>query len=106
MQIIPLVDVVSQTLSVNLGGQACTINLYTKSTGFYCDLYVSDVLIVGGVACRNLSRVVISDYLGFAGELMFQDTQGTDDPSSPGLGTRFLLMYIEATDLTAAGLPA
>ena len=42
---------------------------------------------------------MISSYLGFVGDLMFSDTQGTSDPSSPGLGTRYLLMYIEASDL-------
>jgi hypothetical protein len=99
MQIIPIIDTPSQTLSVQLAGQACKIALYQKSTGFYCDLSVNDVLIIGGVICENLNRIVRSAYLGFVGDLCFQDTQGTDDPSSPGLGTRFLFCYLEAADL-------
>lgn len=99
MKIVPLLDTYSQSLNVTLGGQPCRIELKTRNTGLYLDLYVNDKLIVGGVVCRNLARIVIDSYLGFVGDLMFSDTQGAADPSSPGLGTRFLLFYIEASDL-------
>ena len=102
MQIVPLLDVPSQTRSIILGSQACRIDLKTRSTGLYCDLYVGDTLIIGGVVCHNLTLIVIDSYLGFVGDLMFSDTQGAKDPSSPGLGTRYLLFYIEASDLAAA----
>ncbi len=101
MQIIPIIDEPSQTLKAKLAGQNCVINLYQKSTGLFCDLYVSDALIVGGVICENLNRIVRSAYLGFTGDLMMMDTQGTDDPSTPGLGSRFLLCYLEASDQAA-----
>lgn len=110
MQIIPISDTDSQTITTVLAGQNCKINLYQKSTGFYCDLYVSDVLIIGGVICQNLNRIVRSTYLGFTGDLCFYDTQGTTtvpstglDPSSPGVGTRYLLLYLESTDLNGEG---
>lgn len=99
MQIIPLIDVYSQTQTITLGGQSCRIDLKTRSSGLYCDLYVNDTLIIGGVVCRNLTRIVIDAYLGFVGDLMFSDEQGADDPSSPGLGSRFVLFYVEAADL-------
>lgn len=99
MQLVPIIDVPAQTLSISLGGQSCRIDLKTRSTGLYCDLYVDDALKVGGVVCRNLARIVINGYLGFVGDLMFSDTQGVNDPASPGLGTRYLLMYAEASDL-------
>lgn len=99
MQIIPLTDTFAQTLLVQLAGQSARIELLQKSTGFFCHLYVSDVLVIGGVLCENLNRIVRSTYLGFIGDLMFQDTQGSDDPSSPGLGTRFLLCYLEASEV-------
>ncbi len=102
MQIVPLLDVPSQSIQITLGQQACQIDIKTRSTGLYCDLYVNNVLVVGGVICRNLGRIVIDGYLGFVGDLMFSDTHGTDDPATPGLGTRFLLFYIEAPDLSAA----
>ena len=99
MQIIPIIDAYAQTLTITLGGQSCRINIKTRATGLYCDLYVNDTLIIGGVVCRNLTQIVIDSYLGFVGDLMFSDTQGTSDPSSPGLGSRFLLFYVEASDL-------
>lgn len=110
MQIIPISDTFSQTLSVTLAGQNCRINLYQKSTGLFCDLYVSDVAIVTGVICQNLNRIVRSLYLGFIGDLCFFDTQGSVtvpstglDPSSPGLGTRYLLCYLSTVDLNGVG---
>jgi len=102
MQIVPIIDSYSQTWNITLGGQACQIDLKTRTTGLYCDLYVNDTLIIGGVVCRNLAKLVINQYLGFTGDLMFSDTQGVDDPSSPGLGSRFLLFYLEASDLASA----
>jgi hypothetical protein len=103
MQIIPIADTYSQTFSVQLAGQNCTLNVYQKSTGLYIDLYVSGSLIIGGVICQNLNRIVRDLYLGFIGDLTFVDTQGANDPSSPGLGTRYVLMYLETTDLQGAG---
>ncbi|OIQ97221.1 hypothetical protein GALL_207750 [mine drainage metagenome] len=102
MRQIPLSDSANQSLSIMLGGQACVINLYTAGCyGMFCDLYVSDVLLLGGVVCQNLNRMVRDAWLGFAGDLVFQDTQGAADPASPGLGTRFLLWYLEAADVAA-----
>jgi hypothetical protein len=103
MQIIPISDTYSQTVSVQLANQACKINLYVKSTGLFCDLYVSDTLIIGGVICQNLNRIVRDLYLGFVGDLAFLDTEGTSDPSSPGLGARYLLMYLSTTYLNGEG---
>ena len=40
-----------------------------------------------------------SPYLGFVGDLMFADTQGASDSSYDGLGTRYLLVYLEVSDL-------
>jgi hypothetical protein len=59
---------------------------------------VNDVPLATGVACQNLNRLVRLDYLGFIGDLIWQDTHGTNDPTSPGLGTRYQLCYIESTD--------
>jgi hypothetical protein len=68
----------------------------------YLDLFVNSVPLVNGVVCQNLNRVIRMDYLGFIGDLMWQDTQGTNDPSSPGLGMRYLFCYLEATDVAGA----
>lgn len=110
MQIIPISDTASQTISVQLAGQNCKINLYQKSTGFYCDLYLNGTPLLNGVICQNLNRIVRSLYLRFVGDLCFLDTQGSftlpsngSDPSSPGLGTRYLFCYLEASDLNGVG---
>lgn len=96
--LIPINDKFSQTISVVLSNQSCQINIYQKATGLFCDLYVNSVLIIGGVICENMNVIVRDTYLGFVGDLMFYDTQGKDDPSSPGLGTRFVLLYLEASN--------
>jgi Domain of unknown function (DUF6983) len=103
MMVVPITDTYAQTLNVTLGNQACTLNLYAKSTGLYIDVYVSDTLIIGGVICLNLVKIVRDLYLGFVGDFTFYDTQGTSAPSSPGLGTRYLLVYLELSDLAGAG---
>jgi len=111
MQIIPINDVFSQTIpSVQLGGQNTQINLYQKNNNhLYCDVSVNNSPITTGVLCLNMVRIVRSAYLGFIGDLMFIDQQGTFtppstglDPSSPGLGTRFLLCYLTPADLNGA----
>lgn len=91
--IIPISDHPSQTLTVTLSGQQTTINLYQKSYGVFCDVYVNNSLVIGGVICQNLNKIVRDTYLGFVGDLFFYDSQGVSDPVSPGLGTRFQLIY-------------
>jgi hypothetical protein len=104
MQIIPVLDVCSQNLQVTLGGQACSINLYqTLDQGFYCDLYVNNTLLIGGVICQNLNRIIRDLYFGFIGDLCWNDTQGELDPSSPGLGTRYQFLYLTPSDLNGEG---
>jgi hypothetical protein len=93
-QIIPIIDTPNQLINTSLGGQQCTINLYQKSTGLFCDVNVNNVLIISGVICQNLNRIVRDSYLGFIGDLYFFDTQGLSDPASPGIGTRYLLKYL------------
>jgi hypothetical protein len=102
-QSIPLKSVPNQTLQVQLDGQACTINAYQTDYGFYVDLLLNGVPVVTGTLCRNLKRIVRSIYLGFNGDLIFCDTQGTNDPVYTGLGTRYQLTYLELSDLNGVG---
>jgi hypothetical protein len=100
MLIIPLTSKPSQTLTTTLGGQQCALNIYQKPSGLYMDV-VSPAILDGGlygVLCENLNRIVRSAYLGFAGDLVFSDLQGTEDPVFTGLGTRFILAYLSASD--------
>lgn len=99
MQTIPLAATPSQEVTVTLANQVCRVKVSQKSTGLFLDLYVSDALIVAGVICHNLNKIVRETYRGFVGDLTFYDTQGADDPYYTGLGARFLLLYLEASDL-------
>lgn len=101
MLIVPTVATPSQVLTVLLGGQSCSIKIFQKTTGLYMDLAVSDVPIVSGCVCLNGERIVRDSYLGFIGDLGFVDTQGSADPAYDGLGDRYLLVYLEASDITA-----
>lgn len=101
MLIIPTIPVPAQTLTTTLNGQPCKINVVQKSTGMFCDLYVNDTLIIGGVICEDANRIVRDPYLGFIGDLAFLDTQGSEDPYYTGLGSRWVLAYLEPADLAA-----
>ena len=101
MVIIPLQAVPSQAVSVTLGTQISQINVYQKLPGLFIDLYVDNVLVIGGVICQNLNRIVRSAYLGFSGDLAFIDNQGDTDPVLTGLGTRYSLAYLSPADLLA-----
>lgn len=98
-EIIPLQAIPSQLLTVSLNDQTCQIKVYQLLTGLYLDLYVNDSLVIGGVLCENLNRIVRNEYLGFVGDLAFVDSEGTDDPEFAGLGDRFNLAYLAPEDL-------
>lgn len=101
MQIVPLKPLPNQTVQVQLAEQACSLHVYQLTYGLFIDVYVNDALIIGGVICENLNRIVRSLYLGFVGDFIFGDTQGNSDPVYTGLGSRFMLAYLEEADLPA-----
>lgn len=105
MLVIPLQATPSQSVNVLLANQACTINVYTRTTGLYCDLFVAGNLIIGGVLCLDAVRIVRDLYLGFVGDLAFFDMRGSNDPTFDGFGSggRYFLGYLDTTDLGFAG---
>lgn len=100
MRVIALQAVASQVLTVQLADQVCQITIRQKALGLFLDLAVNNTTIVAGVICQNLNKIVRSIYLGFTGDLCFIDLQGTEDPVYTGLGSRFVLAYLETSDLT------
>ncbi len=104
-QVVPLRPLPSQTLQAQLGGQACTINVYQQAFGLYVDVLIGTQPIVQGIIGLNGTLIVRSAYFGFVGDLIFMDTQGITDPVYTGLGTRYQLLYLTAADIAALGLP-
>jgi len=69
---------------------------YAPIDPVFLDLYVSDILVLGGVLSLNNVKIVrgfCADNPVFAGDLSFTDTQGNTDPQIAGLGSRWLLLY-------------
>jgi hypothetical protein len=104
MLVIPLSAKPSQRLNTLLAGQNCQIKVYAKTTGLYLDLAINNAPLKSGVLCLDRALLIRHAYLGFVGDLAFFDTQGVSDPIYGGLGARYQLVYLEASDLTSAGL--
>ncbi len=104
MQQVFLQPVPSQQTQVVLDGQTCAISVYVKTQCMFFDLSVNGVQIVYAAQCKNLVSLVPTSYLGFSGWLVLFDTQGQSDPVYTGLGTRWVLMYLDSADLEAYGV--
>jgi hypothetical protein len=51
--------------------------------------------VVSNRVCRNGARLLVdAQYHEFGGDFMFVDTQGSNDPEWFGLGSRYLLVYL------------
>jgi hypothetical protein len=98
MQTIPIQAIPAQTLQVVLGGQNCQISLRQKSQGVFVDISVEDVDVVVSVIARDAVPLMCREYVGFVGNILFIDTQGSDDPSYEGMGSRFTLNYLTAAE--------
>lgn len=100
MLTVPLAAVPSQTLAIVLDGQSCNIAVYTLTTGLYFDLDSAGVPIKTAVVMEDGARLLQdAQYLGFVGDFVCVDTLGGTDPVYTGLGTRYVLVYLEAADL-------
>lgn len=111
MQIIPLQALPNQTVLVQLGNQSCTITVQQQAYGMFLTLFLGNntVPTIASALCENLNRLVRDAYLGFVGDLLFNDTQGSSNPVYTGLGgstARYQLCYVTPTDLAAFGLAA
>jgi len=104
MQIVPIKPLPNQVLQVQLAEQPVSLNIYQLAYGLFIDVSINNQLVIGGVICQNLNRIVRSEYLGLVGDFTFVDTQATDgeegtDPVYTGLGSQYQLVYLEAADL-------
>jgi hypothetical protein len=95
---VPLQPVPAQQLQIVLGGQNCQIAVYLRGANLYVDVNSNGADISTGVLAMNMVPLVPCIYFGFAGNLVFIDTQGTSDPVYTGLGSRYQLLYLTAAD--------
>lgn len=100
MQTIALRPVPNQQVQVSLGGQQCQIKVYEQGSDgqLYLDLTVAGQPISLCTPAYNMVNTVPSSYFGFTGTLAFLDTQGTSNPQSSGLGSRWQLLWLIASD--------
>lgn len=91
---IPLQRTPSQSFNVVLAEQNCSIKVHQRAGYVYVDLVADGRQIVLGSLARDRVGLVRHDYMGFKGELMFEDAQGNDDPRFDGFNERWRLMYI------------
>ena len=97
-QEIPVQPIANQTLQVQLGTQPTVLEIYQTAYGMFINVFVGNSLIVAGVICENLNRIVRDSYLGFIGDLVFIDTKATapgqgSDPVFTGLGSQYVLIW-------------
>jgi hypothetical protein len=99
MQQIAIQPVPSQQLQVVLDGQQCQIAVYVKTQCMFFDIAVNGNPLAYAVQAKNLVSLVPTSYLGFSGWFSFLDTQGTEDPQYGGLGTRWILVFLDQEDV-------
>jgi hypothetical protein len=94
----------SQILQVTLAGQSCQIAIYQKTQGLFVDLNVNGIDISIAVIAHDVVPLVPTGYLGFVGQLIFTDTQGGNDPTYDGLGSRYQLVYLTPAEVASVQL--
>lgn len=63
------------------------------------DFSVNGNVVSQGVPCLYGNKMIRYKYLGFSGDLVFLDNEGSDNPSWEGLGSRYPLYYIEESEI-------
>jgi len=97
---VPVTAIPSQAFSIVLALQKCQIAIYQKGQYLFFDLSINGSPIVTTRMCQNRIRLLLdAQYYGFVGDFVFVDTQGDTPPAYTGLGDRYKLLYLEASDL-------
>ncbi len=101
MKIISTQPLASQSFSCSIGGQSCSIKLYSKGGIMYLDLAMNGTTIAPGCIVRDRVRIIRRPYIGFSGDLMVVDQLGTEDPTYDAMGSRFLLYYLTDSEISS-----
>lgn len=95
---IPLRSIPNQSLEIVLGGQNCTLRLYTRPVDMaehlFLDLAVAREIIISGIICQDMTPLVPYRHLDFEGQLFFVDMQGDESPNWRGLNDRWRLVWL------------
>ena len=106
--LVPTLAVPSQKLKTTLNGQVVELAIYQLRYGMFMNVTIDGTLEIGAVVCQNRNRIIRSAYLnenvGFAGDFMWNDLEGSSDPYYTGLRTRYQLLYLSEAELAALGL--
>jgi hypothetical protein len=95
-----LAAVPTQRMAVTLAGQPCSLEVRWNGRALFLSLWMNDQVVMLTKICRDRQLMLTgSRYRGFAGDLMFVDSQGTTDPRWSGLGVRYNLIYLEAAEV-------
>lgn len=91
---IPLSAIPSQSLSIILNNQDCSIALYARGKNYYFDLSVSGKALYQGVLVQVGQNLTPYEYIGFIGAIGLIDMDGKNDPPNyKEFGNRFVLIY-------------
>ena len=85
---IPLEPIPNQSVSYPLNGLTYTIDINTHLDSLYISVFQGGQYLLRNRALRSFAPV------GFG--LQLADIEGEDDPAYTGLGTRWLLMGLQA----------
>jgi len=99
MLVVPIQPLPNQNFQATLGGQQVSMTIFQTDFGLFANIVSDNRSIVNGVICEDNNRLVRDAYLGFIGDMIIVDTQGSDDPIYTGLGSRWQLIYLEAADI-------
>jgi hypothetical protein len=91
--VVPCTAIPDQTVQIYIAGQNVTLRVYQRTFGLFVDFYLNKNPILYGVKAFNLNLLLRDKYFGIAGDFIFFDTQGEEDPDYTGLGGRFVLLY-------------
>lgn len=99
MLLVPVQAIPNQGLQVVLDNQQVSLSIYQTDYGLFMDVVSDGTPIVTGVLCENQNPIVRDAYLGFLGDFKWLDVSGNGvNPIYTGLGSQFLLVYIETSD--------
>ena len=102
---VPVRPTPNQIFQTVLGGQNCSIRLYTRVTPagerLFCDLAVDQSPVFYGSICRDAVGLKRYAHLHFVGNLLFIDMLADEDPRWAGLGDRWRLIWLDAAEAEA-----